>query len=310
MKQLELRHLECLDAVASEGSFGRAAKTLGVGQPFVSLSIQRLEAAVGETLVQRRPTVCLTPAGSVMLEHLRTALFSLGGAVTAVQALKDGEAGDIRLGFPNWLAPTPLPEWLARFSQAYPRITLSYTTTSTRDQLEALKERRLDLGFIREPVLEGSDLRKISLIEEPFVLALPASQAGAGAAAATLNTFKKHRFLIFPREFAPGLHDIIAGLLSRAGLAGQMVTAAPDWYAILALVRAGSGLTVLPASMAQSRLPGLLFLPLEGVDAQSTIAAVYRAGEKVGAVKKLIEALEENGSSAGTPLPHCPDKRP
>jgi DNA-binding transcriptional LysR family regulator len=302
MRQLELRHLECLDAVAREESFGRAAKSLGVGQPFVSLSIQRLEAALGEMLVQRRPNVRLTEAGCAALEHFRAALFALSGAVSAVQALKDGEAGEIRLGFPNWLAPTPLPEWIAAFSQAYPRITLSYVTTSTRDQLDALREGRLDLGFIREPVLDGNDLHKISLIEEQFVLALPTSRQAASRTTVTLESFSEDRFLIFPREFAPGLYDIVAGLLGRAGHAGRVVTAAPDWYAILALVRAGGGLAVLPASMAQSRLPGLVFEQLDDVEERSTIAAVHRAGDKVGAVRKLVEVLQENGSLIRTPV--------
>lgn len=291
MKQIELRHLECLDAVAREGSFGRAAKALQVGQPFVSLSIQRLEAAVGEMLVQRRPTVSLTPAGRLMVEHLRSALSSMGSAVKAVQAIKDGEAGEILLGFPNWLAPTPIPEWLAGFSERLPKISLHYSTTSTRDQLVALEEGRLDLGFVREPLLHGSGLEKISLLTEPFVLALPSTRNFVGTSAA-LGEFRDDRFLTFPREFAPGLYDLIAGVLGGVGLSGRAVAAAPDWYAILALVRAGSGLTVLPASMAQTRLPGMRFLPLGDVDQQSTIAAVYRAGEKVGAVKTLIGCLQ------------------
>ncbi len=297
MKQVELRHLECLDAVAREGSFGGAAKSLKVGQPFVSLSIQRLEAAFGETLVQRRPTVGLTTAGLLIVEHMRAALSSIGSAITAVQAVKDGEAGEIRLGFPNWLAPTPIPEWIAGFSSRSPRVSLLYSTTSTRDQLEALENGGLDLGFVREPVLHGATLEKTSLIKESFVLALPASRKTVGVPAAVLEDFKEDRFLIFPREFAPGLYDVIAGVLGGLGLAGRAVAAAPDWYAILALVRAGSGLTILPSSMALTRLPGLHFLPLDDVKQQSTIAAVYRAGEKVGAVKTLIACLEANGSS-------------
>lgn len=296
MKQIELRHLECLDAVAREGSFGGAAKTLEVGQPFVSLSIQRLEAAVGEMLVQRRPTVRLTPAGLLMVEHLRAALSSMGSAVSAVKAVKEGEAGEIRLGFPNWLAPTPIPEWLAGFSERFPKVSLYYSTTSTRDQLDAIVERRLDLGFVREPVLHGAGLEKISLFTEPFVLALPATR-NTTETSADLGDFRHDRFLTFPRDFAPGLYDVIAGLLGGVGLSGRGVVAAPDWYAILALVRAGGGLAVVPASMAQTRLPGLRFLPLDDVVQQSTIAAVYRAGEKVGAVKTLIECLQATSRS-------------
>ncbi len=291
MKKIELRHLECLDAVAREGSFGGAARALQVGQPFVSLSIQRLEAAVGEMLVQRRPTVGLTPAGLSMVEHLRSALCSIGSAVKAVQAVKDGEAGEIWMGFPNWLAPTPIPEWLAGFSDRFPKVLVHYSTTSTRDQLDALQEGRLDLGFVREPVLHGAGLEKIALLTEPFVLALPATRNTIGPFA-TLRDFEHDRFLIFPREFAPGLYDVIAGLLSSVGLSRRMIAAAPDWYAILALVRAGGGLTVVPASMAQTRLPGLRFLPLDDVVQQSTIAAVYQTGEKVGAVKTLIGCLQ------------------
>lgn len=291
MKQVELRHMECLDAVAREGSFGRAAKSLKVGQPFVSLAIQRLEAAIGEPLVQRRPTVQLTAAGLSMVEHVRAALSTLGSGITAVQALRDGEAGEIQLGFPNWLAPTPIPEWISAFSAQFPRVSLSYSTTSTRDQLDALGDGQLDLGFIREPALLAAGLDKTSLLEERFVLALPACRE-TGVAPAALRDFKEDYFLLFPREYAPGLYDIIAGVLGSVGLSGREIAAAPDWYAILALVRAGGGLTILPSSMAQTRLPGLLFLPLHDVGQTSTISAVYRTRGKVGAVNKLIEWLE------------------
>jgi DNA-binding transcriptional LysR family regulator len=227
-----------------------------------------------------------------MVNHMRAALSAVGSGITAVQALQDGEAGEIRLGFPNWLAPTPVPEWIAGFSAQFPRVSLSYSTTSTRDQLEALGDGQLDLGFIREPTLQTSGLETSSLLPEPFVLALPASRKTAGASGATLRDFRDDHFLTFPREFAPGLYDLIAGVLGSVGLSGRAVAAAPDWYAILALVRAGNGLTVLPSSMAETRLPGLLFLPLRDVRQTSTIAAVYRAGERVGAVSKLIGWLE------------------
>lgn len=74
MTRLELRHLQCFAAVAEELHFGRAAAALGLGQPLVSLSIQRLERAVGVPLLIRRPTVQLTVAGEAMLVHIRRAL--------------------------------------------------------------------------------------------------------------------------------------------------------------------------------------------------------------------------------------------
>ncbi len=310
MTMLELRHLQCLDAVARERSFGRAAKSLGVGQPFVSLSIQRIERAVGEILIERRPQVRLTPAGRAMVDHARAALNALGDAVVAVRAISDGGAGELRLGFPNWLAPTPIPEWIAAFSKQRPKIVLSYATTSTREQLDWIKDGRLDLGFIREPALDDADLEMIRLTDEPFMLALPAAHRAAEDAAVRLSELGEEPFLLFPREFAPAFHDLITGLLKVAGIGSSPITAAADWFAILAQVRAGGGLALVPRSLAEFRLPGLVFLPLADLEAFTTVAAVTRAGQKVGALATLVASLQSHADlQPAEPVPTLGERR-
>jgi len=292
MRQLEVRHLECFEAVARERHFGRAADSLGVGQPFVSLSVQRLEKAVGAPLLVRRPAVFLTPEGEALLAEVSTALSALRIGVRAVEAVRDGDAGDLRLGFPNWLAPTFVPAAIAGFKAAYPRIALSYVTTSTREQLDSILGGDLDLAFVREPIDDLASYETFLMGEEPFVLALSDSRDTGGRASARLRDFSTDSFLLFPREFAPGFHDLIAGLLRRSGLEPRKDVAAPDWFAILGLVRANGGVAIVPATLANLSLPGLRFLPLDDVDERSAITAVVGARRNSGSLRRLTDWLK------------------
>src|SRR5476651_542876 len=92
---VELRHLAALEAVATEGSFGRAAQKLGYTQSAISQQIQTLERLVGEQLVERPGgprAVSLTEAGRVLLRHAASILARLQAAQADLAALSDGEA--------------------------------------------------------------------------------------------------------------------------------------------------------------------------------------------------------------------------
>src|SRR5919201_385695 len=98
---IELRHLTALEAVAREGSFGRAAKSLGYTQSAVSQQIAALERIVGARLVERpggpRP-VSVTDAGELLLRHAEAIVARLAAAQADLAALADGEAGILRVG--------------------------------------------------------------------------------------------------------------------------------------------------------------------------------------------------------------------
>src|SRR2546426_8472147 len=98
---VELRHLIALEAVAREGSFGRAAISLGYTQSAVSQQIATLERIVGERLLERpggpRP-VSLTEAGELLLPHAAAIVARLKAAQADLHALRAGEAGTLRAG--------------------------------------------------------------------------------------------------------------------------------------------------------------------------------------------------------------------
>ena len=98
---LELRHLLALKAVAEQGSFGRAARSLGYTQSAVSQQIATLERIVGMRLIERpggpRP-VSLTQAGTLLLRHADGISARLQAAHADLAALQAGDAGPLRVG--------------------------------------------------------------------------------------------------------------------------------------------------------------------------------------------------------------------
>ena len=96
---VELRHLAALEAVAREGSFGRAAESLGYTQSAISQQIQTLERLVGERLLERPGgprAVSLTEAGGLLLRHAEAIVARLHAAQADMAALAQGQAADLR----------------------------------------------------------------------------------------------------------------------------------------------------------------------------------------------------------------------
>src|ERR671927_1522767 len=122
---VELRHFAALQAVATTGSFGRAAQRLGYTQSAVSQQIATLERIVGERLLDRpggpRP-VSLTEAGQLLLRHAEAIVARLAAAQADLAALADGEGDVLRVGIYQSVGQRILPELLRRYAAAWPRV--------------------------------------------------------------------------------------------------------------------------------------------------------------------------------------------
>jgi molybdate transport repressor ModE-like protein len=124
---VELRHLAALQAIAAEGTFGKAARRLGYTQSAVSQQIATLERIIGERLLDRpggpRP-VALTEAGRMLLRHADAIVARLQAAQADLTALSAGAAGTLRVGTYQSVGRHILPTVLRRFSTTWPRVEL------------------------------------------------------------------------------------------------------------------------------------------------------------------------------------------
>src|SRR6266513_1387525 len=174
---VELRHFLALEAVAREGSFGKAATALGYTQSAVSQQIAALERIVGHRLVDRpggpKP-VSLTDAGRLLLTHADAIAARVAAAQADLTALGKGEAGSLRVGVFQSVGQRILPELMRRYLRAWPEVEVSLTESANDEELLALVERgELDLTFADLPVVEGP-FEWVELLREPYVLVVAA----------------------------------------------------------------------------------------------------------------------------------------
>jgi DNA-binding transcriptional LysR family regulator len=174
---VELRHFLALEAVAREGSFGKAAVALGYTQSAVSQQIATLERQVGQKLVERPGgprAVSLTAAGRLLLTHAEAIAARVAAAQADLTALGDGQAGTLRVGVFQSVGQRILPELMRRFIARWPRVDVTLTESADDRELLAHVERgELDLSFCDLPLTDGP-FEAVELLRDPYVLVVRA----------------------------------------------------------------------------------------------------------------------------------------
>ena len=170
---VELRHLAALEAVATEGTFGRAAEKLGYTQSAVSQQIATLERIVGERLVERpggpRP-VTMTEAGRILLRHAESIVARLQAAQADLAALSSGQAGSLHVGTFQSVGVKVLPEVMRRFRAAWPDVQIELLESHLDGELcDGVERGDIDLSFVQLPI-ENSALESIELLRDDYVL--------------------------------------------------------------------------------------------------------------------------------------------
>jgi molybdate transport repressor ModE-like protein len=173
---IELRHLAALEAVAREGSFRGAARSLGYVQSAISGQIAALERAVGRRLVERTRGgggIELTEAGHLVLQHSEAILARLHAAEADVAALASGHAGELRIGITQSIGVRILPWLMRRFTVDWPDVRVRPTEAAADLPLyEAVERGDVDLSFVELPTPPGP-FETFELMADPFVLLVP-----------------------------------------------------------------------------------------------------------------------------------------
>ena len=258
----ELNHLRCFVAVAEELNFGRAAARLNMTQPPLSRQIQLLEHHVGTRLLERSSRmVRLTAAGRGFLPEAARILRLADEAALTARRMAAGTAGSLAVGFTASVGYRLLPLLVKQLRAHCPGLHLTLREMVSSAQLEALDARQIDLGLLRPPALHG-DLVTLPCLSEPLVLALPEASARDWPRQPTLKSLHRQPFLTYSPFEARYFHHLVDGLLERAGVAPDIVEHVTQIHSMLALVRAGLGVALVPESAAMLRPEGVVYRPI------------------------------------------------
>jgi DNA-binding transcriptional LysR family regulator len=224
--------------------------------------MRQLETELRARLLARTTRrVELTQAGRVFLAEAREILARADRAAEIARRTSGGELGTLRIGCGYWMDAARIASSLRAFQRAHPAIHFNLQTSSVPLQLAALREERLDVGFVRPPVAEPSLAFGILGIE-PFVVALPLKHRLWARDRIAFSDLAGEPFVLLARAIVPVFHDLVVGLCREPGFAPNFTHEIDQPQAALALVAVGAGISLVPASVRDTRPRGIVFRPL------------------------------------------------
>ena len=236
---MELRHLRYYAAVVEEQSFTKAAERLFIAQPPLSRQIQNLEAELGIQLFERgsRP-LKTTEAGQFFYQHA-VKLLSNAEEIKAMTQRIGLVEKTVTMGFVGSLLYGLLPKIVYLFRQQHPNLKIELVEMSTKDQIQALKEGRIDVGFGRLRISDPA-VRRVLLREEPLLVAVHASHPFAQQHQGVyLADIVDENLFLYPSQPKPNFSTQVRHLFSEYSLDPKSLKEVREIQLALGLVAAG-----------------------------------------------------------------------
>ena len=196
MKNVTFRQLRVFTEVARRLSFVRAAESLHLTPPAVTMQVKELEGAVGLPLFDRRGrTVSLTTTGEYFLVYAKRLVSTLKDAEDAMARFKRVEAGLLNIGLVS-TAKYFIPRMLARFKQEHPGVEVRLQVTGNREQLLALLHaNEVDLAVMGRPPKEMAT-RAEPFAAHPLVFVCPPEHPLLSLARPPVDALAAYPFIV------------------------------------------------------------------------------------------------------------------
>jgi DNA-binding transcriptional LysR family regulator len=285
---LDLRRLTYFIAVAEELHFGRAATRLHIAQPSLSQQIRALEAELGVELLRRdNRKVELTRAGAALVREGRRTLTQAQRAEDAARAAGHGITGSIVVGFMGSAGRHLLPMVVREFRDRHPDVAIEIREIGLPETNRVIRDATVDVAFIR-PIEDDPDLTVAPLPGDGLVAVLPAGHPLTDATSLPLAALARELF-IRPNPstvLAPWM-SFLSVICDRHGFTPRFADAeASSLPAIVGLVAAGGGVSVMSATTHTLPREGVVAVPIE--NEQMPLALAWRADDRSPAVQSFV----------------------
>jgi len=288
---MELRHLRYFVAVAEERNFTRAAERLHMAQPPLSRSIQQLEETLEVQLFQRdsRP-LKLTETGKFFYAHAVQLLAQTAELESMTRRVGNIERS-LSVGFVGSTLYGMLPKIIRRFRDENATVELSLHEMSTMDQIRALKDGQIDIGFgrIRH---EDVNIRRVILREEKMIVALPEGHPlSLLKPILALSDLVSETLIIFPKSPRPSYADQVLSVFQDRGLKPRRIYEVRELQIALGLVAAGEGISVVPSSVYGLKRDDVSYKELDDPTLVSPIIMSMRMLDESRDIQEMLELI-------------------
>lgn len=241
MINFTLRQLRIFEAVARHLSYSRAAESLYLTQPAVSMQVRQLEESLGLALFEQLgKKIHLTSAGQEFLVYCRNILQQVSNAEAMIGELK-GDGGRLCIDAAT-TAGYFTPQLLAEFCKRHPQAQVSLNVTNRETLLQRLDRNEMDMAIMGRPP-EGHDLDATPFMKNYLVIIAPASHPLAGEKSIPMSRLAEETFLV--RERGSGTRSAMERYFADRHIRLNTGTEMNTNEAIKQAVQAGMGLGIL-----------------------------------------------------------------
>jgi DNA-binding transcriptional LysR family regulator len=269
-------------------------------QPPLSQRIKAIERELGVQLFYRKARgVELTAAGRAFLDNARAVLAQLDHAFETTRRTARGEEGRISVG----IVPTSpfhpfVPRAIRTFREGYPLVSVRLEERFADELIGMLRNEQIDVAFIRAHPADQEGLVISTLLEEPMLAALPsahplARRGSSLESALLLKQLARETFVLYAPVGA-GLHEVTVMACRAAGFSPRIGQEAPRVISALSFVAAGLGITLVPASLRNVYMDGVVYRRLRGsVQPKTPLSLASRRGDPSAVVRHFLRLLRE-----------------
>lgn len=288
---MELRHLRYFVAVAEERNFTRAAVRLHIAQPPLSRQIQQLEDNLGVQLFERnaRP-LKLTDTGRFFYSHAVQMLAQMAQLESMTKRVGKIDRS-LSIGFVGSTLYGLLPKIIRRFRDQNSTVELSLHEMSTMDQINALKEGRIDVGFgrIRH---EDPSIRRIVLREERMIVALPLGHPlSLAKPVLSLHELVGETLIVYPKAPRPSFADQVLAAFHDRALKPKRIYETRELQIALGLVAAGEGIAIVPKSVHGLKRDDVSYMELDDANLVSPIIMSMRMLDESEDLRTMLDLI-------------------
>jgi DNA-binding transcriptional LysR family regulator len=282
-----LLQLNAFLAEADTGGFTAASRRLGLSQPSVSRAVATLEKELGlRLLVRSRDGLSLTEAGSLALTHAREAVRHLNLMHTEIAALAGEVTGTLSLASLPSVTGTLVAPQLQTFTERHPAVTIRLLEGSEQEVRDWLDQGAAEAGVVSLPI---KGLAVAVLGEQDMVAAVPAGNRLADWTEVNYAELAKEPFI----RSTGGCAEVYTPVARRAGVEFDVAFEAREMSAVLEIVRAGLGVSIVPSAGLPDLPDGVVVRPLvPNTVRRLGIAVSASASAPARAFLQQIEALD------------------
>ena len=294
-----LDQLRILKAIATEGSFKRAADKLYVSQPAVSLQVQNLEKQLNVPLFDRGGRKAqLTEAGHLLLQYGEKIITLCQETCRALEDLQNLQGGTLIVGASQTTGTYLLPRMIGLFRQKYPEVTVQLQVHSTRRTSWAIANGQLDLAIIggEVPSELQETLQVIPYAEDELALILPVSHAMAKVPQIQKEDLYKLKFITLDSQST--IRKVIDKVLTRCDIETKRLKVEMELNSIEAIknaVQSGLGVAFVSVTAIEKELEmGVLHVTsIKSVEVRRTLSVLlnpnrYRSKAAEAFIKQVL----------------------